>query len=266
MATWSKIEVGKKPDVLVTCAGWSLKLDASVAWATALSQAFPSDSSYKAGGIGAAFAVTGPPQSGPSATSKIPPFAGLDDLAGALRPYLDGSEKRVYVVAHSSGTAYADFLFDRICKTLTKEKVKELPKQVWYYNLDGGWDLGTVTHHPIFAHAFSASGSIKDKTGKKIAVASLNHEGSMGLGASYAKAKLGKFLEVDLTDRALPTWPHHPGLLHMALINSKNPLWLHDGKEHPKEQKAYFAGDINPTYLKCTKDNVTADYFALSFK
>ena len=57
MATWTKIEVGKQPDVLVTCAGWSLKLDASVAWATALAQAFPTDPSYRAGGVGAAYAV-----------------------------------------------------------------------------------------------------------------------------------------------------------------------------------------------------------------
>jgi hypothetical protein len=262
VATWSKIEVGKKPDVLVTCAGWSLKLDASVAWANALAQVFPSDPSYKAGGVGVAYAVTGPPASGPAATAKIAPFAGVAELAAALRPHLDGSEKRIYLVAHSSGTAYADFIFDKLGQIFKAEKAKEVPKQVWYYNLDGGWDEGKVLSHPIFAHAFTASGfiKVKDKGPKPTVVNSLNHEGSKSLGGEYAKKKLGRFLEIDLSDRADPTWPHLPGILHMALINSANPMWLGQG------DKKYFGNDINPTYLKATKANVTADYFAQSFK
>ena len=264
-ATWKKIDVGKKPDVLITFAGWSLKLEGSIAWATALAQAMPTDPSYGAGGVGEAFAVTGPPASGPANTHKIVPFNGVGDLAGAVRPHLDGSPKRIYVVAHSSGSAYADHFFDNVCQQLKAEKVSDVPKQIWYYNVDGGNDFTNVTHHAIFARAFAVSGSIKvkDKAGKSVVVASLNHEGSKGLGAAYAKTKpksLGRFLEVDLSDRALPTWPHIPGILHMALINAKNPLWLGQG------DKQYFAGDINPTYLKCTKDNVTADYFAQSFK
>ena len=191
-ATWKKIEVGSKPDILVTFAGWSLKLDSSVAWATALAQAMPTDPSYAAGGVGAAFAVTGPPASGPANTHKIVPFIGVGDLAGALRPSPRWkSTKRIYVVAHSSGTAYADHFFDKICQQLKAEKLDDVPKQIWYYNVDGGYDLANVTHHPIFARAFAVSGSIKvkDKAGKSVVVASLNHEGSKGLGAAYAKAK-----------------------------------------------------------------------------
>ena len=263
--TWKTIPVSKKPDVLVTFAGWSLRLESSAAWATALSHAMPRDPSYPSGGVGEAFAVTGPPKGGPADTHQIVPFPGIDELVGALRPHFDG-KKRIYVVAHSSGTAYADYLFDKLCAGFKAEKLTSFPQQIWYYNVDGGNDVGKVAHHhAIFARAFAVSGSMKveDDEGKSVVVPSLNHSGSVHLGAAFSKTKpksLGKFLQVDLSNRAQDSWPHHPGILHMALINFKHPLWIGQG------DKRYFAADINPTYLKCAKNNVTTDYFSASFK
>ena len=156
--TWKKISVGKKPDVLLTFAGWSLTLESSAAWATALALAMPSDPSYSGGGVGEAFAVTGPPRDHTAKTSEIPAFQGVGDLAAAVRPHLDGGDKRIYVLAHSSGTAYADHFFAKLCALLKGEKLDKLPQQIWYYNVDGGNDVSMVQHHAIFRQGNIARG------------------------------------------------------------------------------------------------------------
>jgi hypothetical protein len=263
-ATWKPIPVGKKPDVLITFAGWSLRLEGSAAWATALAQAMPADPSYAAGGVGEAFAVMGPPASGPSKPIDIHAFAGIADLVGAVRPHLDGGQKRIYVLAHSSGTAYADHFYKALYAKLTSDKSAPVPQQIWHYNIDGGPMVQGCD--AMFARAFAVSATIKTKTKP---VPSQNYPGNKLLGDHFSKTKpkpLGKFLDVDLTGKVAANLPHDPWLLHMALINFKDPLWAVWKHQGPLDPKFYAKdNDINPTYNKCTKDNVTVDYFSQSF-
>jgi hypothetical protein len=245
-AGWEKISLSDKPDVLITFAGLSLTLKSSHAWAVALAAAMPSSAK---GGVGEAFAVTGP---------NAEFHAG--SLADALAPHFaEDAPKRIHVVSHSSGVEYSRKLFDLLMANKDAKKAKRL----FYYNVDGGNDAETVKKGgSLFGQALAVSGFLVDEAGNTIP--SRNHGVMKELGAAFQKMGLGKFVDLDLgKKKGSDKWPPDRNILHMALINSANPLWFKSSKEsapYVKGFPAFYVEGINPTYASCKKENVTADY------